>query len=247
MKRATAAIACSFVWVISTPAGASAGGGENWFWDGQRYDRVAYAPGETVHGTVEVWIKSRYSGRPEHGPWYAYLVRDEGDDMPFPPPLPKAAQLLGEVTLDPYERTDSYAVARVTFTMPDVPAGDRYAVVHCNDPCTKPLGDLFSTQIEVVESAVEGRLLRRINQLEDRSFNFRERENARFLRMQGRFTHIERNAARLEEELRNELERLDALVAQAEDEPNPLQGPALSLVALTGLVGLGALLVRRRA
>jgi hypothetical protein len=78
--------------------------------------------------------------------------------------LPFGSIRLGEIEI---ERIDRYTWAgRLVFTVPKIEPGS-YVVTHCNDPCTKELGDLLHPRIRIVENDTETRLWRRIDALRD--------------------------------------------------------------------------------
>ncbi|MGH2729788.1 MAG: hypothetical protein ACRDJI_04185 [Actinomycetota bacterium] len=230
------AIAVAALVIVPGPAHA---GGAMWDWD-----EFAYEPGDAVAGGTSVWITSP-QGRPEDGPYHAYLISWSYD---WPrnsfPHVPESALYLTDINLDPYEKGAKYAHARISFTMPDVEPGE-YAVFHCNDPCTKTFGDIMATPILVVASESEGRLIARIEELESDVLSLRSRLNRVVPRWNRR---VESDVGERILELTDRLDVLEERVMKIQPQKAESETEALSYFAGGGLLGLataGAALRRR--
>ena len=219
--------------------GAAAGGGANFDWNGHPSYDVAFSPGDVVEGSTSVWIEGRHGlGIPEDGPFFAYLVQPRRE-VPFPPPVPEDAIALGELTIDPHKDGASYSVARISFTVPDVPPGD-YFVIHCDDPCTTTLGDIMTTQLIIAADEADERATVGIDRLDRRTeqnefFIKRMRQQlSRHADSIGRISDLERANDELER-------RIGAIEAQLADERSRpgLSAGALGVAAVAGLTALG--------
>lgn len=133
----TAAIAGAALTVMTETALA---GGSWWPFDGY------HQPGDVVESTTSVaWSHNSDLGIPADGPYLIYLARS---DVAPESALPEQSLLVGivEIHLGPFTAEDGqsygphHAVAR--FEIPDVAPGI-YQIAHCNDPCTKTLGDIM--------------------------------------------------------------------------------------------------------
>ena len=131
----------SLVTTLMITSVAYGGGGAIWEFEG--YHR----PGDIVESTTAVtWNYDATPGTPQEGPYLLYLapMNVEIDSWPQPP---EESLLVGivEVREGPFTDDDrssygpNHAAAR--FEIPDVPTG-RYQILHCNDPCTKTLGNI---------------------------------------------------------------------------------------------------------
>jgi hypothetical protein len=131
-----ALIACS----IAVPGGAASAGGSPW-----EFDRDSYEPGDRAVARAPFGTGCCNTGWLDEGPYFAWVLpRGEGGGG-FPV-IPADALRVGEVETaeESYEyegRTFSHFVASVAFSVPDLPLGP-YSLLHCNDPCTKTLGDI---------------------------------------------------------------------------------------------------------
>jgi hypothetical protein len=128
--------------VIATAIPATAGGSV-WL-----FDEPEYRPGDIAESTTSVnWGFGSSLGTPEEGPYLIYLAPIEASAATWPG-IPEGAMLVGivEVHLGPYRAEDGFlvgphhAVARIE--IPDVAPGE-YQIFHCNDLCTRPLGDII--------------------------------------------------------------------------------------------------------
>lgn len=145
MRRICSAIVGALLVVV---AGVPAGAGGALL----DFDREFYVPGDVVHASSGVWLKSA-RGRLEHGPYFAYVSRYTGLDS-MPSPAPADAQRVAEARIEP--RDHRYGDVYVEFPLPDLEPG-KYWVTICNDPCKLQLGDVMPTTMTVVEDDVEGR------------------------------------------------------------------------------------------
>jgi microcystin-dependent protein len=152
-----AALAAIAIVVVIAPA--SSAGGSVW-----RFDREGYRPGEPVVARASVGWAHGNLGTPEEGPYRAYLLPEgepvevpEGTTSPFIPrsalPVGEIEVVLGPISLAP----DGVSGPKfgpngaiVRFTLPDLAPG-RYQLLHCNDPCTTPLGDITWGVLTVIE------------------------------------------------------------------------------------------------
>ena len=167
-----AGIAATAVLVGASPAVA---GGGTWVFEGQhRNSDPVLVSGERVRATVLLWLKGvvgekkgAYWAGPQHGPFYAYISpSDPNGPGDYAPPLPKDALLVGEVR---WEETKDPGVleAVLEFTVPELPPG-HYVLDHCNDPCTRQIGDTWTTRIKIVGTEDDAFLARSIGHIETR-------------------------------------------------------------------------------
>jgi hypothetical protein len=134
-------------------AGPAEAGGSTW-----EFPDPEVAPGETVFAWVQVaWEHNPSLGTPADGPWLAW-IQPVGAQQAANPRQDGVggAIFVGEVMVfdEPY---DAGGVrfgphhATISFVLPDVPSGE-YELVHCNDPCTKSLGDVTWGSFRVVRA-----------------------------------------------------------------------------------------------
>ena len=142
MNRRTLILAVIAATVIASATTASAGGSV-WL-----FEESEYQPGDVAESTTSVaWGHDSSLGTPEDGPYLIYLAPIDASATTWPG-IPDAAMLVGivEIHLGTYRAEDGdlygphHAVARIE--MPDAAPGE-YQIFHCNDPCTKTLGDLI--------------------------------------------------------------------------------------------------------
>ncbi len=106
----------------------------------------------TVGDSVTVWAAVAWAhndslGTPDDGPYHAYLRKSDGSDDDWAYSfIPDDAMWVAEVevVLGPYDtgaRTVGPNHAIFEFVVPDLAPGE-YSILHCNDPCTTPLGDI---------------------------------------------------------------------------------------------------------
>ena len=142
----------TIVLVLGLPVPASAGGA-TW-----RFDRAAYQPGDLATGVTAIgWEHNPDLGTPAEGPYLGYLVRAEPQGEATAaawPNIPRGATEVARVEVyeGPVEEAPGFWVgphhARLRFTVPALPAGT-YDVLHCNNPCTKPLADIIGGRIVI--------------------------------------------------------------------------------------------------
>jgi hypothetical protein len=133
------ASACAF----ASPA--SAGGA---VWD---FDRPYYEPGDIVRAATSVgWGHNDQLGTPDDGPygvwiqvWTGWAAGAAGESLAEQ--IESARYVtdvrieLGPQVLNGFLQGPN--IARVEFRLPAIAPG-LYALLHCNDPCTTPLGDI---------------------------------------------------------------------------------------------------------
>lgn len=238
--------------VVLVGGSARAGGG-TWELDGRPTGEAYYEPGSTMTATADIYLWPDGKGRndqgafhagPEHGPFFFYVAKStEGRWGPFPPPLPEDAILVGEVN---FERRDEVTWdASGTFTLPHLDPGD-YSLLHCNDPCTRQLGDIMSTPFSVVASEREGELLQVTRDLERRADDYLLRIERLERALNSHRTVENTKIEALQKDLRrlaNDLTRLKRF--QDADESRVLEGSLGAGAALTA-AGAAWLALRRR-
>jgi hypothetical protein len=132
-------------------AGPAAAGGSTW-----EFPDPEVAPGETVFAWVQVaWDHNPSLGTPADGPWLAWIQPLDAQQAANPRPDGLGGAIfVGEIMVsdEPYDaggiRFGPHH-ATISFVLPDVPSGE-YELVHCNDPCTKSLGDVTWGSFRVV-------------------------------------------------------------------------------------------------
>ena len=235
------------VLVALVGVGAAAGGGATWQWNGKSWHQIAFSPGDTVEASSSVWIRGRGLGRPEDGPYFAYLVPPR-EKVPFPSDgIPDDAIALGELSLDPYEDDATHSVARLTFSVPDVAPG-RYFVMHCNEGCKTALGDIMTTVLIVAADEADERATVAIDRLDmkTREHNFLirrlERKTKQLQELLPRVIELEDLTSQLRARVET-LENEDAAAATGRS-----SGPRVAAgvgVALLAGFGIGRLRLRR--
>jgi hypothetical protein len=134
------AISVLVVALVSS-TGVSSAGGSNW-----TFPQTHYQVGDTAFAWASVaWEHNASLGRPEDGPYYAWIVPPEAlpiDGRSIPDSAIQVAEIV--VSLDPYA-DGSFRFgphhAEVTFTVPDLPPG-QYHLLHSNAAGTTTLGDI---------------------------------------------------------------------------------------------------------
>lgn len=231
----------SAIWLlvlVATAAPASAGGAL------LDFDREFYVPGDVVHASSSVWLKSA-RGRMEDGPYFAYLSRFSGVES-MPSPLPPDALRVAPAEVVP-RPTGEHGDVAVQFVLPDLEPG-QYWLTICNDPCKVQLGDIMPSLMTVASDDVEGRMMTRVEELSERLRMLRyELSNRVFGRrgdsLRNRLVAVERDVARLEayvDELRAEARSAEQ--PPPEDESSAVS-PLLAFVLPAALAGI--LLARR--
>jgi hypothetical protein len=164
-----------------TPSAALAGGGSWAFGDDPKTHHILVW-GEQVHARTSVWVPGikdapeGYFAGPEHGPFYGYISPRPAHRIDsFAPPLPKDAMLVGEVTFSETDDPDALNVA-LDFVVPEIEPG-YYTLHHCNDPCTRQIGDLMSTPIVIVAERGDRFLAARADHVDRRFERLRARSN----------------------------------------------------------------------
>lgn len=142
MKRVGAVGTMASIILIAMAAPADAGGSV-WHFEGHEYQ-----PGDIADATTSVaWSHNNDLGTPGDGPYFIYLAPADTEWVSWPPD-PEGSMLVGIVAIDlgPFEAEDGDRYgphgATARFEIPDVAPG-KYQVIHCNDPCTKQLGDVI--------------------------------------------------------------------------------------------------------
>jgi hypothetical protein len=236
MRRS--AIAGTLSLALATALAPSADAGGATF----NFERENYQPGDRVSGRVTFGRGVGPPIRAEDGPFMAYALK--GGRYIDAPKIPADAIPLGPMTLT---RIDSGTwLARLEFTLPDVPPGS-YTITYCNDPCTNSaLGELTYGWFRVIPSGEDVG-----------TYLLRERleQSTRSLRHDLRVA--DRKVASLEHELglvSDDNRRLEMRVAALERARRPAARPTpafpapigWALVGLTVLFGLVAFRPRRR-
>jgi hypothetical protein len=185
----------AFLALLLLAAPAEAGG-----WDSLDFPERQYLVGQVASVRSQFFAGELEGSGPLDGRTYhAYLLsrsRDELFGMIDAPTIPPGAVLLGSVDVSgPIVAADGYpyAVASLSFTVPDVPSGT-YAIGFCDDPCTySTIGWLAWGRIRIVHTRYEGALLHRLDR--DVMQDYRRRLDLR-------------RAERAAEETREELTRV---------------------------------------
>jgi hypothetical protein len=192
----------AFLTLLLLAAPAEAGG-----WDSLDFPERQYLVGEVASVRSQFFAGELEGSGPLDGRTYhAYLLpqsRDELFGMIDAPTIPPGAVLLGSVDVSgPIVAADGYpyAVASLSFTVPDVPSGT-YAIGFCDDPCTySTIGWLAWGRIRIVHTRYEGALLHRLDR--DVMQDYRRRLDLR---------RAERAAEETREELTRARDELRAL------------------------------------
>jgi hypothetical protein len=144
--------------VLALVAHPAAAGGGAFLQPTEQYAVV----GDTVTAEAVVSTHIRHTGRIEDGHWRAYLLPPPR--WIDPPHIPAIAVPLGTLTI---ERTGAgQAVARITFSVPDVDPGD-YNISICDTPCQHTnLGDLNGGWFTVARTDTEAVLMRLVDETE---------------------------------------------------------------------------------
>ena len=219
--------------------GGSARAGGSWL----EWDRFAYSPGESAAGTTQFGPGCCGRGEPADGPYYLDLRRNDGTyEMP---PLPDDVIPLNAAL----EISDGGSpwTASASFTVPDVEAGE-YQVIHCNDPCTKLLGDLLIANLHVVADDGEDLLARRVDRLRTRLTAGLYRAKNRFVtkaRLEVATDALDRRLDALEDEIGSLQSKLAGTAEKKDDGAGLIQG-SLGLGGLVTGMALAWAAIRRR-
>jgi hypothetical protein len=160
LRRITLIILMAGLFVLAKGAAVSAGGAVFGLTD-EDGDRVrrgeqSVQPGQilTAHTSFSPQIAGL--GGIDDGPYVVYLLR--GSRYVHPGSVPPTAIDLRQLEIVQGRRFGT--VARITFTVPNVPTGD-YTMSLCNDPCAVDgLGDIVGGWLRITQTTKEGRLSR---------------------------------------------------------------------------------------
>lgn len=228
------------IWAPSARAGGGQWGFKGWDVDAE----PAFAAGEEVHAYTGLWLegvasreeRGAYWGGPEHGPFYGYIAPRGGEGWgPYPPPIPDDAVYVGEVV---FSKSGDARVLDVDlrFVMPDLEPGF-YSLLHCNDPCTRQIGDTMSTPITVVEDPGQAFISGQVDQLDRQMTTVRQRLRGRVQGLRARMTGIESDI----DGLKDDMMALQARSASAQVPGPETSGPALlpwlALLAIPAALG----------
>lgn len=206
------------------------------------FDQDFYVAGDEVRASSVVWLRSSL-GRMEDGPYFAYLHEAVPD---YPPPLPDNALRVAPVEI--VERpTGEHGDASAEFVMPPVAPG-RYLLTFCNDPCTKTLGDIMSTEVVVASSESEGGILMVQDQLRFRLRSLHARVKTHVLGPEAR--SLESRVEALEKKVDRLVAEVDELRTDtARPSPAPSADSSSSLPSLLAFLlpaaALGVVMGRR--
>lgn len=199
------------------PAPPAFAGGAHWAFEGhfQEIDPVLVA-GDEIHAITSLWLpgvgtredKGAFWGGPEHGPYYGYIVKRAGAGWgPYPPPLPDDAMYVGDVIFS--ETDDRQALdATLDFVMPDLEPG-HYSLLHCNDPCTRQIGDTMTTPITVVQAQDQAFLTGTVNRLDREVMTLRGKTESQVAALRSTVRDLEARLNRMEDEISALEERAD--------------------------------------
>ena len=194
---------------------AGAGGGSWLMFEGQDPNsEPVLAWGEHVHATAGLSLNNVVSGKrrggawagPDQGPFFGYIAaRKDVNWGPFPPPLPDDAVLVGQVV---FSKTSDSRVMDLTldFVMPELEPG-YYSLLHCNDPCTRQIGDTMSTAFTVVEDRGQVFVASVVNRIDRTLVGVR----ARALDLRGRARNLKSDVTLLENQVDTLKDRVDSL------------------------------------
>jgi hypothetical protein len=208
---------------------------------------VVLVAGEPVHAWAGLWLdgvedhgdQDIFWAGPEEGPFYGYIVPAHPIDDAFPPPLPDNALYVGEVV---FSGTDDSQIMDVNldFVLPDLEPGEYY-LLHCNDPCTRQIGDTMSTRITVVEDQGQAFIADRMNRFDRTLINLRARSGNRVHNLESVASRLSSQVNSMEAQLAT-LERQLERASQAKPvSASPPWGP---LAIGAGMASLIAALAR---
>jgi hypothetical protein len=242
MRRS--AIAGTLSLALATALAPSADAGGATF----NFERENYQPGDRVSGRVTFGRGVGPPIRAEDGPFMAYALK--GGRYIDAPKIPADAIPLGPMTLT---RIDSGTwLARLEFTLPDVPPGS-YTITYCNDPCTNSaLGELTYGWFRVIPGGEDGATYLVQERLEKVRRTLRQRarqamDRAREAEHDARGLQQEVN--RLRETNRRLAQRIASFERAGARAPRPAGFPVVLgwlLVGLTVVFGLVVFRPRRR-
>lgn len=210
------------------------------------FDREFYVPGDVVHASSGVWLKSA-RGRLEDGPYFGFVSKFTGLES-MPSPLPHHALKVAPADVRPRPGDDTYGDVSVEFVLPDLDPG-KYWLTICNDPCKLQLGDVMPSIMTVASDETEGRFMTTADDLAERIRTLRYEMSNRVFghradSIRSRLTALERDTARLEAEV-------DALKASTRREAAPADDETTSslpsLLAFVVPAALAGILLGRRS
>ncbi|MEX2459128.1 MAG: hypothetical protein WD770_09095 [Actinomycetota bacterium] len=188
MRTRIAALALMLTGALFVPAApASAGGVGSTFWFTSPSGGPYLVPGDSISSSTSVNL-AYGGGRPADGPFYAYVV-PRTNDWQAAPPMPAEALVVGR--LDVGVPHDQMVDVGVSFTIPRVAPGAYWLEV-CNRPCTATLGELWASELRIVETAAEARLRARIDRAASAAAAATQRLDTRLTR---RVDRIDRESA----------------------------------------------------
>lgn len=251
-KTVLVTIICAITFALMP--GARAGGG-TWEFEGVPLNSEAVlVAGEPVHAWAGLWLdgverhgdKDIFWAGPEEGPFYGYILPGHPSDRPFPPPLPEDALYVGEVEFS--ESGDPRVMdVGLDFVMPDLEPGEYY-LMHCNDPCTRQIGDTMTTRITVVEDQGQAFLMNRLNRIDRTLVNVQARSGSRVDKLE---TLASRHSSKMEsfdEQISSLEKRLEIQSRREQASPSSIWVPFVIGVAAALLLVAAArfTLLRRR-
>jgi hypothetical protein len=241
--RRTLLVPLGLVALLVLPAPQANAGG-SWMEPGRR----GYGVGETATFRGSFSMSGSLEGTLSDGPYVAYLAPIQIYDVDH-----ARAVRLGEIRMVRGGRWGM--IARVSFTVPDVPTG-RYHLTYCNEPCTVDgIGDLVGGGSFFVAPTRDEALLRsRVERLTWRVANARQEGRAKERRASERLERSLAESTRELEAARARIATLERGLAELGSEPAPAAQPqaplvpgwALVVVALAATAGLVAVVLGRR-
>ena len=140
--RAAVALVIALAGACFVPSQHAGAGGSVWYFDRDRYE-----PGDVVVAAAAVsWGHNSDLGTPDDGPYGVWIATNDSLGARSHAEQVEWARYVTDVRIEPGPGDIDgvrYApnIARARFVLPDVPPG-YYALLHCNYPCTKALGDI---------------------------------------------------------------------------------------------------------
>ena len=245
--RMVAISTVAFLVMAATPALAACAFGCGGGFDAFSYRAEYLWPGQTVTWSTDVYMDTK-AASPDDGPFFAYLID---------PGWSRTPRTEDGVQLAPVETEKagrfSYEVS-VTFTVPATTSLGSYALEVCDDPCTKRLGYLGPTRVEIVSGDIEARLTERIDRLALKVEELPVSMRAQARRLAKRSSEMLRTEMTVaEEKLDMQATQLELRVTELEKRLASQEEPAkrgdVSQSALAGgivVLVLGAWFVRER-
>ncbi len=135
LRGVLGSLAVGLLGLLLLAAEPAAAGGSTW-----NTDAGHYAPGDTALIWAPVsWGHNTDLGDPADGP-YGVWLSGPGTQETYGT-VPPGAVYVGDIEVDAIEVDVGPHVASAEFTVPDLSDGT-YDIVHCDWPCTTPLGDI---------------------------------------------------------------------------------------------------------